>query len=148
MGYGELKLGEQLRGLALLKAQKKEFDDALKRVKENITQQEKAIIKAMVDLSEEQDLDNPADFAVAVDGRRYGLTVKTYFSVPADRKHEIFQALRDLGQGDLIEESMDKGTLTNALAGIMKANNGLLPDEYAALNLSTFEDVKIFDRKA
>jgi hypothetical protein len=84
---------------------------------------------------------------VVIDGRRYGLTIKTYFIIPADRKHDVYEALRDLGQGDLIQEKVDHRTLTKTLEAIMEAKEGVLPDEYVALKLSTFDDTKITDRK-
>ena len=141
-------LGEKLRGLAVLKESKKGLETELSDVKGQIAAQEKEIVTAMCDLAETQELDDPSGFSVVIDGRRYGLAIKTYFSIPAERKQEVYDALRNLGQGELIQEKVDPRTLTNALAEIMEANGGELPEEYLALKLGTYPETKITDRKA
>lgn len=150
MGMNVGSLGDKLRGLAGLKDRKKELDAELESIKKQITAQEKETVTAMCDLAEEQDLDNPSDFSVVIDGRRYGLTIKTYYSIPATRKSELFEMLRDLGQGELIQQKVDPRTLTNFLASVAEENGGVLPNTYDALvpKLSTYDEAKITDRKA
>ena len=149
MGMNVGSLGDKLRGLACLKDHKKTLEADLEAAKEQIKVQEKQIVTAMCDLAEEQDLDDPSNFSVAIDGRRYGLSIKTFYSIPAARKSELHDVLRDLGQGELIQEKVDPRTLTKVLASIVEDNGGVLPEAYEALvpKLSTYDEAKITDRK-
>ena len=147
MGINVVTLGEKLRGLQVLIDDKKVLDDALKSIKKKIETQEKGIVSSMCDLAEREDLDDPSKFSVVLDGRRYGLSIKSYYSIPAEKRDEVFGMLRDLGQGDLIKESVDDRALTNTLASITEANGGELPDEYKALPLSVYDKTKITNTK-
>lgn len=104
------------------------------------------VISAMLDLADAAGLEDPSGFTVDVSGRRYGITIKPYYSIRKDKRDEAFAALRTLGLGDLIVEKVDDRTLTKALEEAADAE-GTLPPEYEILPVSVFEKTTISDRK-
>lgn len=132
--------------LATLKDRKKELAEIVKENNAAIEAQEKQVISAMLDLADAAGLEDPSGFSVDVSGRRYGITIKPYYSIRKDKRDEAFAALRTLGLGDLIVEKVDDRTLTKALEEAADAE-GMLPPEYEILPVSVFEKTTISDRK-
>lgn len=132
--------------LATLKDRKKELAEIVKENNAAIEAQEKQVISAMLDLADAAGLEDPSGFTVDVSGRRYGITIKPYYSIRKDKRDEAFAALRTLGLGDLIVEKVDDRTLTKALEEAADAE-GMLPPEYEILPVSVFEKTTISDRK-
>lgn len=139
-------LSEHIETLRQLKERKKELADIVKENNAAIEEQEKLVISSMLDLAEAAGLDDPASFTVDVNGRRYGVKVKPYYSIRKDQRDEAFAALRTLGLGDLIVEKVDDRTLTKALEEAADAD-GVLPPEFEILPVSVFEKTTITDRK-
>lgn len=132
--------------LANLKDRKKELAEVVKENNAAIEAQEKLVISDMLDLADAAGLEDPSGFTVDVNGRRYGIAVKPYYSIRKDDRDEAFDALRALGLGDLIVEKVDDRTLTKALEEVADAD-GTLPPEYEILPVSVFEKTTISDRK-
>lgn len=139
-------LSSLIEELANLKDRKKELADIVKANNAAIEEQEKLVISAMLDLADAAGLEDPSGFTVDVSGRRYGITIKPYYSIRKDKRDEAFAALRTLGLGDLIVEKVDDRTLTKALEEAADAE-GMLPPEYEILPVSVFEKTTISDRK-
>lgn len=139
-------LSSLIEELANLKDRKKELADIVKANNAAIEEQEKRVISAMLDLADAAGLEDPSGFSVDVSGRRYGITIKPYYSIRKDKRDEAFAALRTLGLGDLIVEKVDDRTLTKALEEAADAE-GMLPPEYEILPVSVFEKTTISDRK-
>lgn len=139
-------LSSLIEELANLKDRKKELADIVKANNAAIEEQEKLVISVMLDLADAAGLEDPSGFSVDVSGRRYGITIKPYYSIRKDKRDEAFAALRTLGLGDLIVEKVDDRTLTKALEEAADAE-GMLPPEYEILPVSVFEKTTISDRK-
>ncbi len=139
-------LAEQIEVLCALKEAKKTLADAVKENNAQIEQQENLIVASLLDMAENAGLDDPSAFTVDVNGRRYGVKMKSFYSIRADKRDEAFPMLRALGLGDLIVERVDDRTLTKALDELSD-EEGNLPDEYQSLPLSTYQKTTITDRK-
>lgn len=140
-------LSDKLRLLADLKSEKKRLAELTKDNNTLIDEQEREIISAMLDMAETAGLGSVDDFAVAVDGRRYSVITKPYYSIPAERRDEAFQALRALGLGDLVVERVDDRSLTKALVELAEDAGGELPEQYQDIPMSKYEKMSISDRK-
>lgn len=143
---GVKTLSSLIEELANLKDRKKELAEIVKENNAAIEAQEKQVISAMLDLADAAGLEDPSGFTVDVSGRRYGITIKPYYSIRKDKRDEAFAALRTLGLGDLIVEKVDDRTLTKALEEVTD-KDGMLPPEYGILPVSVFEKTTISDRK-
>lgn len=139
-------LAAQIEALRRLKETKKDLAEATKENNALIEQQENAIVASMLDMAEAAGLDDPSAFTVDVEGRRYGIKLKSFYSIRADKRDEAFPLLRALGLGDLIVEKVDDRTLTKALGELADAE-GNLPPEYQCLPLSAYQKTTITDRK-
>ncbi len=139
-------LAELIKKLCQLKESKKTLTEALKETNTLIAQQETAIVDTMLDIAEAAGLEDPSAFTVDVEGRRYGVKMKSYYSIRAERREEAFRQLRALGLGDLIVEKVDNRTLTKVLGELSDAD-GTLPPEYQRLPLSAYQKATITDRK-
>lgn len=140
-------LSDKLRTLQFLTDQKKAVDKTSKDLSAQIEEQKSAILQEIIDQAETMGI-SAADFSVTVDGRKYGLTVKPYYSIRADDRERAFPMLRMLGMGDLIVERVDDRQLTRRLQEIAEENGGALPEDYDALPVSQFEKTDIYNRKA
>lgn len=140
-------LSDKLRTLQFLTDQKKAVDKTSKELSAQIEEQKSAILQEIIDQAETMGI-SAADFSVTVDGRKYGLTVKPYYSIRADDRERAFPMLRMLGLGDLIVERVDDRQLTRRLQEIAEENGGALPEDYDALPVSQFEKTDIYNRKA
>ena len=139
-------LSSLIEELATLKDRKKELAEIVKENNAAIEAQEKQVISAMLDLADAAGLEDPSGFTVDVSGRRYGITIKPYYSIRKDQRDEAFAALRTLGLGDLIVEKVDDRTLTKALEEAAD-KDGMLPPQYEILPVSVYEKTTITDRK-
>lgn len=139
-------LSAHITELANLKERKKELADLVKENNAAIEEQEKLIVSVMLDLAEAAGLEDPTGFTVDVNGRRYGVKIKPFYSIRKDQRDEAFAALRALGLGDLIVEKVDDRTLTKALEEAADAD-GMLPPEYEILPVSVYEKTTITDRR-
>ena len=140
-------LSDKLRTLQFLTDQKKAVDKTSKELSAQIEEQKSAILQEIIDQAETMGI-SAADFSVTVDGRKYGLTVKPYYSIRADDRERAFPMLRMLGLGDLIVERVDDRQLTRRLQEIAEENGGALPEDYDALPVSQFEKTDIYNRTA
>lgn len=140
-------LSDKLRTLQFLTDQKKAVDKTSKDLSAQIEEQKSVILQEIIDQAETMGI-SAADFSVTVDGRKYGLTVKPYYSIRADDRERAFPMLRMLGLGDLIVERVDDRQLTRRLQEIAEENGGALPEDYDALPVSQFEKTDIYNRKA
>lgn len=130
---GKIQRYEELRSQA----------DALKEQVAEVNRQRDAleaeIIAGMLDLQEQLGVD---DFSMGVDGRKYKVTVKHFYSITKANRDAAYPLLRDLGLGDLITEKVDDRTLTKELSAVADENGGMLPDEYSEL----MEHVSAYDK--
>lgn len=140
-------LSAKIERYATLKDLKKELAEQVRQNNAEIEAQEAEIISGMCDMAEAAGLDSISDFAVVVGDRRYGVIRKPYYSIKAEDREVGFRALRTVGLGDLIVESVDNRSLTKALAEIAEQNDGELPEEYAAIPVSRYDKDTISDRK-
>lgn len=139
-------LSAQIELLRTLKEQKQSLAEQVKENNAQIEQQENAIVASMLDMAEAAGLDDPSAFTVDVEGRRYGVKIKSFYSIRAGDRDRAFPMLRSLGLGDLIVERVDDRTLTRALEEVA-GEDGILPDEYLTLPLSSYQRTTITDRK-
>lgn len=141
-------LAVTLREMSQLKDRKKELAEQAKDINAELAQVEQDAISILLDMAEASGMDDPAAFTITLDGRRYGVTTKSYYNIKAEDREAAFAALRELGLGDLIVESVDRRTLTSAMAQIMSDNGGELPEGYESIPMSEYTETKISDRKA
>ena len=92
-----------------------ELDAQLKEAKAKKDAAENAVITAILSVAEETGID---DLSVSVEGRKYAVKVKEYYSIPKPNRDEAFQLLRELGHGDLITERVDDRTLSSEMATV------------------------------
>ena len=115
----------------LVKNLTSQLDDA-KAKREELTE---LFIKEM----QEQDLTE-----VSVDGLGKKLIVRkdTYANYLVENRDNVFEALRDMGLGDIIKEDINNKTFNSTIKTILEENNGVLPDclrDYVSL----FEKSKV-----
>ena len=147
MQASKATLADKLRALTSLKVRKRGLADEEREINARIAEVERDAIALLLDMADASGMDDPGAFTVAVDGRRYGVTTKTYYNITADAREAAFAALREVGLGDIIVERVDPRTLTSTLEQIAEDNGGALPDEYAAIPMSVYSESKISDRK-
>lgn len=92
--------------------------DNAKSLREELTQK-------FVSEMQEQDLTE-----VAIDGLGKKFTVKndTYASYSVEDRQDVFNALRLLGQGDIIKEEINNKTFNSTINTLIAENGGELPD--------------------
>lgn len=103
---------------------------ALSEINKQLDAAEADVISAILDAQEETGVEG---LRVGYEGRNYSVTTKSYYTIPKAKKDEAFEAMRDLGMGDLIQEKVDDRTLTKELEAVREDHDGELPDEYAPL---------------
>lgn len=143
----ENNLSDKLRLLQFLIDQKKAVDKAAKDLSSQIEEKKAEVQQEIIDQAEAMGI-SASDFSVTVDGRKYGLTVKPYYSIRAGDREQAFPMLRMLGLGDLIVEKVDDRSLTKRLVEIAEENGGALPEDYDALPVSQYDKTDIYNRKA
>lgn len=119
----------QLRDLVLTYEDKRgiaeDLDAQLKEANAAKTEAERNLIMAILSVAEETGID---DLSVNVEGRKYSVKVKDYFSIPKAEKDEAYRLLRELGHGDLITERVDDRTLSSEMASVMEEYRNVHPD--------------------
>ena len=140
-------LGRKLARYASLKDEKKRLAEQLKQHEGEISSWEKEIISDMCDMAEAAGLDSISDFSVVIDGRRYGVIRKPFYSIRADDRAGAFEALRSVDLGDLITERVDDRTLTKTMIELAEQNGGELPEKYSIIPMALFDKDSISDRK-
>ena len=103
---------------------------ALSEINKQLDAAEADVISAIMDAQEQTGVEG---LRVGYEGRNYSVTTKSYYTIPKAKKDEAFEAMRDLGMGDLIQEKVDDRTLTKELEAVREDHEGELPDEYAPL---------------
>lgn len=121
-----------------LKARKKELEDAAKEISTEIETVDQEMVQMMID----QEMQN---FSRA--GTLFYLNTKTYASPVAEKKPELFTALKDEGFGDLIKETVDSRSLSAFVNEQIEENDDKLPDWLDGL-VNTFDKTTIGMRKA
>jgi hypothetical protein len=86
---------------------------------------ELALINEILTVAEATGID---DLTATVDGRKYSVKTKDYYSIPKENRDEAFQLLRDLGHGDLITERVDDRTLTSEMATVREEYRSECPE--------------------
>ena len=116
---------------ALVKKLTDELDDA-KKAREEITAK-------MLTEMQEQDLTE-----VSVDGlgKKFIMRKDIYANYLVDNREPVFNALRMLGQGDIIKEDINSKTFNSTIKVLMDENGGVLPDVLVPY-VSLFEKPKI-----
>lgn len=89
-----------------------ELDSQLKDAKAEKEEAEAKLIQAILYAEEENGIDS---LTVTAGGRKYGVSKKSYYRIPATNTDEAYQILRDLSLGDLIKETVDQKTLSSVL---------------------------------
>lgn len=138
-------LSEQLRALQVLKQHKKKLDDALADTKSEIEAAKADIIGMMMDSAEQMGLADASAFTIVVDGRKYGVAIKPFYSIKAGDREKAFAALREYGLGDLIVEKVDDRSLTKRLC---EMEDEIDEEFLQSLHVGAYEKTDIFDRKA
>lgn len=140
-------IGAKIAEYEKARAVVEEREEELKALKQLRDAAESEVIGAILDAMDEADLD---DMKVGYEGRNYYVTVRTMYSITKAQRDAAFPLLRDLGMGDLIQETVDDRTLTKELESLREANHGTLPDDYAELAdcISTYDKKTLIRRKA
>lgn len=79
-------------------------------------------------------------------GSTFYLKTSLYASAPADRKTELFQALRQNGYGSLVVETVNARTLSSFVKEQKEANEDKIP-QWLADVVSTYEKTTVGVRK-
>lgn len=132
---GIFELADKLKECKNLK---KELEDSVKRLSEDIESYESQLVKAMV----EQEMQN---FSRA--GQMFYLNTKILASPVADKKRELFETLKDQGFGDLVYETVNSQSLAAFVREQIEQNEEQLPDWLNGL-VNTYEKTNIGMRKA
>ena len=103
-GYGESPLFELADRLKSLKDEKKEIEANLKSVNDMIFEVDSALSEAMI-LNETQNFTRG--------GTMFCLTTSTKASPVAGRKNELYTLLKDMGYGDLVQETVNANSLSS-----------------------------------
>ena len=80
-------------------------------------------------------------------GHTYSLKVDTYASAKADKKPELFEALRANNAGDLVQEQVNANSL-RAFVKELKANNDDEIPEWIVDYINVYDKTKIAVRKS
>ena len=128
-------LADQYKALKDLKAKK---EDELKDVKERIDDIEKKLVEAMTD----EELQN-----FTRDGMTFYLNPKIFVSAKADSKIELYDALKENGFGDMVQETVNANSFASFVREQMAENGDTVPDWLDGL-VNIHEETKIGTRKA
>lgn len=128
-------LADRLRAL---RDEKAEADKRLKEIREEMDEVDYQLSELMVE-SETQ------NFTRA--GMMFCLTTKTHASAAAERKEELFAALRGGGFGDLVYETVNANSLSAFVKEQISENGDALPAWLDGL-VNVFEKTTVGVRKA
>ena len=132
------KMFELADRLKALRDEKKEAEHHLKDVNEELDEADAALAKLMTD-TETQNFTRS--------GTMFCLTNTTRASATADRKDDLFEALRSEGHGGLIYETVNANSLSAFVREQISENGDVLPDWLEGL-VSVFEKTAVGVRKA
>ena len=121
------KLIEEYENLRAESEEKKAELDALNKRRDAA---EAAVITAILDAQEQNGVEG---LRVGWDGRNYSVTVKNYYTIPKPNRDAAYEAMRNLGMGDLITEKVDDRSLTKELEEVFEENGCMYPEEYIPL---------------
>ena len=121
------KLIEEYENLRAESEEKKAELDALNKRRDAA---EAAVITAILDAQEQTGVEG---LRVGWDGRNYSVTVKNYYTIPKPNRDAAYEAMRNLGMGDLITEKVDDRSLTKELEEVFEENGCMYPEEYIPL---------------
>lgn len=129
------ELAEKLK---TLRDEKKEAEQRVKDINADIDDVEKQLVSVMTDTETQ-------NFTRA--GTMFSLTNKTRASAMADRKDELYAALKSEGYGDLVYETVNANSLSAFVNEQISENNEALPQWLEGL-VNVYEQTKIAVRKA
>ena len=124
--------------LKALRDEKSDLEDRKKAVEKEIEEVDKALVDLMID-------NETQNFTRA--GFTFSLTCTTRASASADRKTELFAALRKEGYGDLIYETVNANSLSAFVKEQIAYNEDELPDWLEGL-VNVYDQKKIGVRKS
>lgn len=131
----DLQMADRLQEL---RDEKEQLEMALKETNGMIEAVEQDLVAAMVTA----ELDS-----FKRNGHTYSLKIDTYASAKADRKEELFEALRNNNAGDLVQEQVNANSL-RAFVKELKANNDDEIPEWIIDYINVYEKTKISVRKS
>lgn len=132
-------LAAKIQHYEALRAQADQLKETLSELNRQKDAAEAEVISTLLDLQDDLGIDK---FSMTVDGRKYSISVKHYFSITKAERDAAYPLLRDLGMGDLITEKVDDRTLTKELTTAADENGGVLPEDFAEL----MEHVSAYDK--
>lgn len=130
----DLKMADRLQEL---RDEKEQLELALKETNGMIEAIEQDLVAAMITA----ELDS-----FKRNGHTYSLRVDTFATAKADRKEELFEALRNNNAGDLVQEQVNANSL-RAFVKELKANNDDEIPEWIADYINVYDKTKIAVRK-
>jgi hypothetical protein len=110
--------------LTTLREQKETLAEASKENGEEIERVQSELIKKMMEVE-------VSNFNRR--GNKFTLAVSSHFSQVAEKKEELFEALRDNNCGDIIVEKIDPRTLSKTVNELCEENEDSLPQWLAGL---------------
>ena len=131
----DLKMADRLQEL---RDEKEQLELALKETNGMIEAIEQDLVAAMITA----ELDS-----FKRNGHTYSLRVDTFATAKADRKEELFDALRNNNAGDLVQEQVNANSL-RAFVKELKANNDDEIPEWIADYINVYDKTKIAVRKS
>lgn len=131
----DLQMADRLQEL---RDEKEQLELSLKETNAMIEVVEQDLIAAMVTA----ELDS-----FRRNGHTYSLKVETYASAKADRKEELFEALRNNNAGSLVQEQVNANSL-RAFVKELKANNDDEIPEWIVDYINVYDKTKIAVRKS
>lgn len=131
----DLQMADRLQEL---RDEKEQLELSLKETNAMIEAVEQDLIAAMVTA----ELDS-----FKRNGHTYSLKVETYASAKADRKEELFEALRNNNAGSLVQEQVNANSL-RAFVKELKANNDDEIPEWIVDYINVYDKTKIAVRKS
>lgn len=132
------KMFELADRLKALRDEKKDAEQHLKDVNEELDEADAALAQLMTD-TETQNFTRS--------GTMFCLTNTTRASATADRKDDLFEALRSEGHGGLIYETVNANSLSAFVREQIAENDDVLPDWLEGL-VNVFEKTTVGVRKA
>lgn len=130
----DLQMADRLQEL---RDEKEQLEIALKETNAMIEAVEQDLVAAM--LTAELD-------SFKRNGHSYSIKVETYASAKAERKEELFEALRNNNAGDLVQEQVNANSL-RAFVKELKANNDDEIPEWIVDYINVYDKTKIAVRK-
>lgn len=124
--------------LKRLRDEKKEADQRVKNITAAADEVEQQLVSIMTDTETQ-------NFTRA--GTMFSLTHKTRASAAADRKDELYAALKSKGYGDLVYETVNANSLSAFVNEQITENDEALPEWLDGL-VNVFEQAKVSVRKA